>query len=361
MQEVAGLISSQSGSDAAAVNPAITTVSPTGSSLLSTLFGGRVGGIADIIAEHAGLKSSSATSLLTMAAPLVLSAIGSKTHGAGASGIASTLMAEKDSILNALPSGLGSMLGLGSLGAFADNARSRFSEPVAAGDITRVVTPDTASGSRWWIPLIIVIAVLAARWLYFGRSRGADTAIATADSAMQSMGNAIDSTARVAANAATGAASDLGAFISEKLPDGIDLSIPSRGVESRLIAFIQDPNAQVSDTLWFNFDRLNFETGSTKLSDDSSDQLDNIAAILKAYPDVNMKIGGYTDNTGDAAANMKLSQTRADAVRAALVSRGIAGSRLSAEGYGDAHPIADNSTPDGRAQNRRIAMRVTKK
>jgi len=82
---------------------------------------------------------------------------------------------------------------------------------------------------------------------------------------------------------------------------------------------------------------------------------------MKAYPNVHAKIGGYTDNFGDPTANMKLSQARAASVVAELVALGVAPDRLSPEGYGDQHPVADNSTDAGRQQNRRIAMLVTQK
>lgn len=84
-------------------------------------------------------------------------------------------------------------------------------------------------------------------------------------------------------------------------------------------------------------------------------------AILKAYPKVTMKIGGYTDNTGDPQANLRLSQQRTDAVMAGLVQLGVGADRLKAEGYGQEHPIADNSTLEGRAKKRRIDIRVTGK
>ena len=82
---------------------------------------------------------------------------------------------------------------------------------------------------------------------------------------------------------------------------------------------------------------------------------------MKAYPNVHVRVGGYTDNQGDAAANLKLSQDRANVVMAQLVGRGIDASRLDAKGYGEDHPVADNSTVEGRAANRRIALRVTQK
>ena len=140
-----------------------------------------------------------------------------------------------------------------------------------------------------------------------------------------------------------------------------ELSAPATGIEKQLVVFIQDPNKGVDTATWFNFDRLLFETNSATLKPESREQLRNVAEILKAYPNVKVKVGGYTDNTGDANANQKLSQDRATAVMTELVALGIPAIRLSAEGYGEQYPVADNSTDSGRAQNRRIALRVTDK
>ena len=82
---------------------------------------------------------------------------------------------------------------------------------------------------------------------------------------------------------------------------------------------------------------------------------------MKAYPNVQIKVGGYTDSTGDAAANLKLSQGRADAVVAGLTALGIDASRLEAKGYGEQYPVGDNTTEEGRAKNRRVSMLVTQK
>jgi outer membrane protein OmpA-like peptidoglycan-associated protein len=106
---------------------------------------------------------------------------------------------------------------------------------------------------------------------------------------------------------------------------------------------------------------LTFDTGKATLQPSSEEQLNNIAEILKAYPNVHLKIGGYTDNTGDAAANQALSDARAKNVMDDLVSKGVAASRLESQGYGDQYPVGDNSTEEGRQKNRRIAMRVTQK
>ena len=137
---------------------------------------------------------------------------------------------------------------------------------------------------------------------------------------------------------------------------GVDID----GVEASLLNFIKSDKAVDKET-WFDFDRLTFETGSATLKSESQEQLGNVAAILKAYPDVNVKIGGYTDNTGDAKANQKLSGDRAASVLRELTKLGISANRLEGEGYGQEHPVASNDTEEGRAQNRRISIRVTKK
>jgi K(+)-stimulated pyrophosphate-energized sodium pump len=145
------------------------------------------------------------------------------------------------------------------------------------------------------------------------------------------------------------------------LDGGVSLkSVNVGGIEATLLDFIKSDKA-VDKTTWFDFDRLTFETGSATLKPESTAQLQNIAEILKAYPAVNIKLGGYTDNTGNANANLKLSTDRAASVGAELVKMGIAADRLDSEGYGQEHPVADNATEEGRAQNRRISIRVTKK
>ena len=156
------------------------------------------------------------------------------------------------------------------------------------------------------------------------------------------------------------AAAGLGKFFMKKLPNGVELNIPQSGVENKLISFVAGSQA-VDKTTWFDFDRVTFDSGSANLSADSMEQIKNISEIMKAYPAMKAKIGGYTDNTGGAEINKSISQKRADSVRSALVGMGIADDRLEAEGYGDANPIASNDTPEGRAQNRRMSLRVNAK
>jgi len=104
---------------------------------------------------------------------------------------------------------------------------------------------------------------------------------------------------------------------------------------------------------------INFPTGSAEVPASITRFLENAASDLKQVPKgYVLEIAGYTDNTGDAAINLELSQRRADAVRDALIKAGADPDILLAKGYGSADPIASNDTPEGRLRNRRIEYHV---
>jgi outer membrane protein OmpA-like peptidoglycan-associated protein len=99
---------------------------------------------------------------------------------------------------------------------------------------------------------------------------------------------------------------------------------------------------------------VNFETNKTILLPGALNILDQVASSLSTYPTAEVAIHGHTDNIGGAKYNMKLSLGRAEAVKAYLVKKGITASRITTKGFGFTKPIADNSTAQGRAKNRRI-------
>ncbi len=103
---------------------------------------------------------------------------------------------------------------------------------------------------------------------------------------------------------------------------------------------------------------IEFETGSAKLQPGSFTELDKLVNLLKENEAVKVEIGGHTDNTGNAAENLKLSQSRAKSVVDYLISKGIDTQRLIAKGYGSSRPIGDNAIETGRARNRRTEMKV---
>ena len=99
---------------------------------------------------------------------------------------------------------------------------------------------------------------------------------------------------------------------------------------------------------------INFEVNSAALTPDSYSVLDQVVRSLMAYPEVRVEVKGYTDSSGDWNYNLDLSQRRADSVKNHLVNSGIAAERVVSKGYGEADPVASNSTASGRAENRRI-------
>ena len=114
-----------------------------------------------------------------------------------------------------------------------------------------------------------------------------------------------------------------------------------------------DPNK------WYTIENLYFETGSSDLKAGYELQLNNLAELLNAYPDLKIKLGGYTDNSGNEESNLQLSNLRAQTAKLKLLELGVSADRVEAEGYGSQHPICEaNDTDECKAKNRRIDVRV---
>jgi OmpA-OmpF porin, OOP family len=316
----------------------------TGSSqFLSTIFGGRLSSITEALGSQTGLRSAAASSLLAIGAQTALGFIGSKVRDGSVSlsTLPGFLARESDALKGLLPEGFHRQ-------PVPVSTHKVDGNPVVAQSVRveerRSILP--------WLLGLLALALVLGFWWY----RSHQPTVATQP---ETTVPAVPTPAPATITSSTG--TDLGTLVDAALPDSTTLHIPERGVEGKLLAFIKDPARTPDKTSWFDFDRLLFDTGSASLQPQSTDQLNNTAAILKAYPAVHLTIGGYTDNTGNAAQNLKLSQDRANSVVAQLETMGIARNRLVAKGYGDQHPVGDNSTEEGRALNRRISMLVTAK
>ncbi len=303
-----------------------------GSKLSSLLLRGQQSHVEELIGLQSVLAPDAGREFMTLAAPLTAGFLGHEIRGTGLtpSAFADMIRREAAKIQGFLPLGF---------------PRALSPVPIPGTLTTAAATAGESVGRKVGYTLLALLLLALIAWLV---SRGWNNPEPVPASAVE-------------VGPATPVLGLLDEFVQRTLPDGTELNIPSLGMENRLLDFIEDRLRPVDKTTWFDFDRLTFDTGKATLQDSSSEQLQNIAAILKAYPTVKVKIGGYTDNTGSKEANLRLAQDRATNVMHELVQRGVDASRLAAEGYGEEHAVGDNATFEGRQKNRRIALRVTEK
>lgn len=308
-------------------NLASPQVLSSGQSLLGSIFGGKTNAVAETIATAVGLKPGTASSLLSLAAPLVLGVLGKEvsSKGLNAAALLSLLVSQKDLIARYAPAGLAKVLGLPSLAGAAGRAASEVS--------ARVPAAPPASPMRWLLPLF---ALLALGFLYLLRGGGrVSTDVAT-------QGRVADAFARIS------------------LPGGTSVQLRPGSFNYNLAKYLGDPN-DASVPRIFVFEDLNFDSGTTRLTPESAKTVDDLVVILKAYPTSEVRLEGHTDSTGAADANKQLSLARADAVKDRLANGGIDAGRMGTAGWGQEKPVASNDSEDGRAKNRRTELVVTKK
>jgi OmpA-OmpF porin, OOP family len=292
----------------------------TGSGLISSLLGDRASGVASLVANSSGIQPSSASSLLGIAASLLFGVIGRHvmSSGVGVSGLSSLLSSHRDGILAAIPSGLGSALGLSNNANICSAAPPSTVRPTAFAEVEKKGFPIWG----WLLPLLLLAAALLA-WRSCSGPK-------------------------------------IPGMASITLPCGTVLSV-QEGLFTYNVANFMMKGAESELPKRFVFDHLNFDSSTTRLTPESNQTVNDLIAIMKCFPNMAVQLEGHTDSTGDPDANKKLSVDRAEAIKAMLVSGGIQSDRISTAGWGQEKPIAPNDTEDGKARNRRTELVVTKK
>jgi outer membrane protein OmpA-like peptidoglycan-associated protein len=340
------------------------TLLNTGARLLSGLFGGQVDGVADAVAGSGGMGRGAATTLLRLAAPIVMSVLGTRVASGGldAGGLSRLLTGERSSILNAAPAGLTSLLGLrdpvtlpSPEAAARTSNRSDPLEPPIEPARERM-------GWSWWPAALAGLAALAL--LYFlTPDRETQTARVDTPPPAQTTPPPAAKPEPAPAPASTPTTEPSAAPAASVREPASATTPPSSAATSG------DVLGQIGEFLTgtdstpksFTLSDVNFETGSARLTSSAQPTITALADLLKAHPSARIRLEGHTDSSGDPAANKRLSEQRAAAVKSALVAAGISTNGIQVAGLGAEQPVADNDTDAGRAQNRRTDLVVVQR
>jgi len=347
-----------------------------GTGLFSVLFGTKTSALANVVSNKEGLKSSASNHLLKVGATIAATFLGTKMNndGLNITGVLNWLSSHTTEINTALPSGFAQLFHSTS----TQNAQPIYPQKKHSKKHSK---KENEESMKWMLPVILIGLFGIGIWYWLKGSmytadKNEQTTSAIIDSAGQSLNQAADDAAneiddRINTDSidnSSGKLDEAGNWISAKgepikikLANGTELDATKGSLEDKFYSFLKDPTAVANKDLWFNFDQVLFASGKSTLKTGSEKQLENTCEILKAYPQVKIKIGGYTDNTGDSVANVKLSTARAKTVHAFMLNKGVEKTSFDEkplEGYGPLYPVAGNDTKEGQAQNRRISLSV---
>lgn len=337
-----------------------------------TIFGAKLINIINAISIFSDIKSSSANTVLNIATPVTLAPIAKyvSENNLTLPDLHAMLTGERTSIIKAIPSGFNLT---GSLG---------IDKPEDIGTKKVVTIPEPLEHQhnkpglvigKWVWPLVLLATFGGLIWFF---SRKDEPVAATSgqinDTATQISTRPAD-TSMVTPVAGTmdsltgNFIYDAGTEIQMKLPDSTVLAVGDNSTEAKLFRMLRDTSF-IIDTVdktknWITFDRVYFESDESMIKSESHNQIKNIAAILKNFPSSSIKIGGYTDNTGDTVQNNELSDARAKIVMQQIINMGLNPNKISeAVGYGPDHPVCPaNDTEECKAKNRRVDLKLASK
>jgi outer membrane protein OmpA-like peptidoglycan-associated protein len=224
----------------------------------------------------------------------------------------------------------------------------------------------TGGGMKWLLPVLITAALGGLAWFMLrnggcGAKSGHDSTAASHGTATS---NATAATSKkIAIDSVTGVVTyDLGAASVLELPNGNKLNVAQESFERTLVNFIKNGKIDTVDKKanWFNLHDVQFKSAKTEYATEKAmTQIKNVAAVLKAYPNVVLKLGGYTDISGDPVKNKALSQSRADQVKKDLIANGAAAAQIKeAVGYGSEFAEAKLGDKEGMAKDRKTGAKV---
>ncbi|HEU5256226.1 MAG TPA: OmpA family protein [Vicinamibacterales bacterium] len=293
---------------------------------LATMFGNNLVSVTNSLTRYAGIRASTASSMLMAFAPIVLGYFGGliRRHNLSATALGERMRAERPHIESAVPAGF-EMPGI--------------HQPYqATRELVDETTPDPAARHETWtLPIAALVAALCLMGVVWWEMASSKYSVPVSDTTPVATGTT-------------------GTLLSRPFPEQSRFAFPSGSAEDRLSKYLASTG---SGSMKVDLDRIGFGMGSATLTPPSQTQIDDIATILREYPNATVTVAGYTDDLGNEQANLALSLARAETVAKALINAGVNADRVHADGYGSQKPVADNSTARGRARNRRVTLEVS--
>lgn len=309
----------------------------SGDELVKGLFGDKKSGIIDWIASYASIKAGSSSGLMSVGTSVLMAALGNQVTGKNLNntGLKAFLIGHVDAIIQNLPVGLNSVLGLSNLKLEYPSLSTTAQAEKAVS--TAHEAENVLPFFKRLLPWLLMLGVGLGGMFYLKMCNT----------------KAPEPPQPIAVEVPV-----LDTVKTLQLPEG-NITVKTGSFLDQLYTEAVDSTLDAQKAL--TFDNVNFATNSAELTEDSKIQLDDLTKILKGYPNIAIRIEGHTDNQGNAAQNKKLSESRAVSVKKYLASHGIAESRIATAGFGPDKPVADNNTEEGRFKNRRIETFIVKK
>lgn len=329
-----------------------------GGGILKYLLGDKLASVVDMISGSSGLKTSSSSSMLKMAGPLLMGILGKYIgeKSLDGQGIKNLLLGQREYVKQGLPDGMSDVLGLGStldMGQALSSSSSDTSSKMTSGG--------SGTGLSKFLPWLVL--VLAALGLLYFIQKGCNSSGKPEGEPATTSVDTLSKTAPTSTGITS--ADPTAKKLPYTLPDGKKLELVPTSFTARIYDFIRgtntggDMNARTPNC--FRLENVHFVPGTSQLTSQSDESLTELYEVLKNYPVVIVSIEGHTDNVGDPEKNRVYSEQKAQAVKVWLEKKGIAADRLIASGWGDRNPFTDNASEEGKATNRRVEVCVVKK
>lgn len=319
-----------------------------GSTILKYLLGDKLHYLVDWVSSGNGLKTSSASTLLKIIAPLAMGAIARavKERSLKAAGLKDLLLSQQPFVDANAPAAITELLGVAPVETQHKTASGTLPD---SGPSISEPEKSTLSKLLPWIVLLI-----AALGLFYFLDRGSKEPEKDPAQVEAERQDSIKR-AQAAADSIAALSSPVKKFI---LPGDWKIDLDSTTFSGQLASYLgrTEPAGKC-----FAFDKVSFESGSANITAESMKQLNELKTIMFAYATMEIRIEGHTDTEGDDAANLALSKERAEAVKQWLVAKGIAEKQIKTMGLGETKPIASNDDETGRLQNRRVEVCVVKR